>query len=73
MFLHTLRMSIFTARDVSQVEDGIAVVFDEEQMDVRGRQDDEDYQVLVKRVRELEEENNELKKKLRVANGTEVL
>jgi hypothetical protein len=73
MFLHTLRVSIFTARDVSQVEDGIAVVFDEEQMDVRGRQDDEDYQVLVKRVRELEEENNELKKKLRVANGTEVL
>jgi hypothetical protein len=73
MFLYTLRVSIFTARDVSQVEDGIAVVFDEEQMAVRGRQDDEDYQVLVKRVRELEGENNELKKKLRVANGTEVL
>jgi hypothetical protein len=42
-------------------------------MAVRGRQDDEDYQVLVKRVRELEEENNELKKALIAYNRAAIV
>jgi hypothetical protein len=50
-----MRVSLFTARDIYENGDGIAVTFDEEEMPVRGRELNEDYQVLAKRLRESEE------------------
>jgi hypothetical protein len=60
-----MRVSLFTVRDIYENRDGIAVTFHEDEMPVRGRELDEDYQVLAKRLREQEEENRVLTKRLR--------
>jgi hypothetical protein len=55
-FVYSLRASIFTAKNVLNIGDGIAVSFTRTDMRVKGRDDDEDYQLLATRVKEQEEE-----------------
>jgi hypothetical protein len=54
-FTHTLRVGIFTASSVRETRSGIAVAFDETVVPCHGRVKDQEYQALLKRVREQEE------------------
>jgi hypothetical protein len=69
-FTHSLHVGIFSARLVTQTENGIAVDFTETEVKCRGRVRDREYQAslraereLAKRVRELEAEVELLRKR----------
>jgi hypothetical protein len=68
-FLFTLHVTIYTANDVYENRDGIAVTFTLEVVPVRGRLKDQDYQAIVAEKMVLVEENQVLGKHVREQGG----